>query len=442
MSLDTDAIKQELAALNSQRHEVQLLEIDIVMGHRALGPLDGPPNPLDRQPRRPFLARGPLEPEPAFERFEAPRQPAPRHRVLSAVVVAGEARTAHEAGPADPAGPAERGGSGKRPAEGELLDDNPAVKKRNRRLFGALLGTLQKFKEDEQREAGSDVAQRRAQLLARAEQKKEEEARRLREEARQEMQSRRMDEINRKREINMLSDIKRLELLYAEKLARHDRLSTFLKTKAGPSVYWCPKQHSHITLRLHEQQRQELQQWKAGQLDLLQQEKAEIRARFEKAVHRGEEAGGEEAGGAQAQEEEEGGMEEGGHDEVEEGHAGEAVQNGRAGREEGGGEPMEGAEQHAQPAAGQPAADDRYEAEPESPHDHEGEHLGQVEGEQRHDVSGKPDEERRTAAAAAGDVETAGANSGEADGEEAGEEQEEPQPPDSQQDPGSGMAEH
>ena len=45
-------------------------------------------------------------------------------------------------------------------------------------------------------------------------------------------------------------------------LARHDRLSTFLKTKAGPSVYWCPKQHSHITLRLHEQQRQELQQWK------------------------------------------------------------------------------------------------------------------------------------------------------------------------------------
>lgn len=34
----------------------------------------------------------------------------------------------------------------KRPAEGELMEDNPAVKKRNRRLFGALLGTLQKFK--------------------------------------------------------------------------------------------------------------------------------------------------------------------------------------------------------------------------------------------------------------------------------------------------------
>ena len=60
-----------------------------------------------------------------------------------------------------------------------------------------LLGMQQRLslvpagREDERREAGSDVAQRRAQLLARAEQKKEEEARRLREEARQEMQSRR-----------------------------------------------------------------------------------------------------------------------------------------------------------------------------------------------------------------------------------------------------------
>lgn len=48
----------------------------------------------------------------------------------------------------------------------------------------------------------------------------------------------------------------------ALQLARHDRLSAFLKTRVGPSLYWCPKQHSHITLRLQEQQRQELQRWK------------------------------------------------------------------------------------------------------------------------------------------------------------------------------------
>ena len=38
------------------------------------------------------------------------------------------------------------GGGRKRAAESELLDDKPDVKRRNRRLFGVLMGTLQRFK--------------------------------------------------------------------------------------------------------------------------------------------------------------------------------------------------------------------------------------------------------------------------------------------------------
>ena len=51
----------------------------------------------------------------------------------------------------------------------------------------------------------------------------------------------------------------------APQFARHDRLTAFLKTTAGPPVYWAPKQHSHVTAALQDKQRQELQLWKARQ---------------------------------------------------------------------------------------------------------------------------------------------------------------------------------
>lgn len=45
-----------------------------------------------------------------------------------------------------PNGGYDQGGRRKRAAGGELLDEKPDVKRRNQRLFGAILGTLQRFR--------------------------------------------------------------------------------------------------------------------------------------------------------------------------------------------------------------------------------------------------------------------------------------------------------
>jgi hypothetical protein len=56
-------------------------------------------------------------------------------------------------------------------AGGELLKDKPEVKRRNQRLFGTLLGTLQKFKREEDAMQSSATALRRAAMLQAAEEK-------------------------------------------------------------------------------------------------------------------------------------------------------------------------------------------------------------------------------------------------------------------------------
>ncbi|EFN52233.1 hypothetical protein CHLNCDRAFT_54556 [Chlorella variabilis] len=131
--LDVSKLQGELHELNRQR----------VQDVRP-GPGDGPWPPLEEQSRRPNL---------------------------SSVVAA----------------PVNDGPDRKRPAEGSLLEENVDVKRRNKRLFGAILGTLQRFSREEEQAKTTAAAQRRAELERKAEEKKAEEGRRLRQQARDEM---------------------------------------------------------------------------------------------------------------------------------------------------------------------------------------------------------------------------------------------------------------
>lgn len=85
----------------------------------------------------------------------------------------------------------------------------------------------------------------------------------------------------RKRELSAAAAVKRLEILYATRLARVDKLSSrLLLTQQGPRLYWCPAMPSKETEALAEAQRAAHAAWKAGQMEQLEAEKAALYAQL------------------------------------------------------------------------------------------------------------------------------------------------------------------
>jgi pinin/SDK/memA/ protein conserved region len=138
------------------------------------------------------------------------------------------------------------GGDGrslKRPAE--LLQDKPEVKRRNQRLFGALLGTLQKFKKEEDATQSSAVAQRRAAMLQAAEEK----SRKASEQYSERHRHSRL-EGNRNRPEHWYSDD-----VAGDRRRPPRRVPFLLKTLTEPSLSWAPRETCAEIDAMREKQR-------------------------------------------------------------------------------------------------------------------------------------------------------------------------------------------
>ncbi|XP_043275536.1 pinin [Venturia canescens] len=125
-------------------------------------------------------------------------------------------------------------------------------RQRNKRMFGALLGTLQKFRQEETKLKAKE--DKKAEVEARVEEAKRREKEELRRERQQLF-------LSRKRQ---LAEVRALEAKLArskefqEWRAAQLPLASFIKTRAHPSIYYLPKRQHPRTDALLEQCAKEL----------------------------------------------------------------------------------------------------------------------------------------------------------------------------------------
>ncbi|KAF0913173.1 hypothetical protein E2562_020298 [Oryza meyeriana var. granulata] len=251
-----EELRRELQELQRQHREISERLRDPRGLRRGAPAAAGPGGP---RPLRGF-------PRPAVDSTE---QPAPKRRILSAVVkvedteakedvnndAEAEGRedvSATEGGERRDGG-FRRDGSQRMPRR-ELdmplpeplprefpKDEDPSLVKRNRRMLGKLLvGTLEKFQQEDKKLSNTEAYMRRSETQRKADQKAREESERLRQQEREQAIEKRKRDMMLRARVAAKAEEKRLELLYMQWAEHHKRLSNFLRTNAEPPIYYLP----------------------------------------------------------------------------------------------------------------------------------------------------------------------------------------------------------
>ncbi|KAL0028450.1 hypothetical protein WJX77_007255 [Trebouxia sp. C0004] len=218
--------------------------------------------------------------ETEFAPAEAPVSSEPagsRKRLLSAVVVDGETRLPSQS---------DESMTAKRPKPDDV-EDNPAAKKRNRRMFGFLNQTLQKCKDESSDFRKSRVAQQRDEALKRAEERRREELVKFKADFKREMAAKRQTEMNLRRELNMQAEVKRAEIGLVQRVLHRSKIARFIQTNAGPPLCWLPGKHNAATQSLLEKEQEKLEAFKleeAAKMEAKRQSVAENVAAMARAA--------------------------------------------------------------------------------------------------------------------------------------------------------------
>jgi hypothetical protein len=148
----------------------------------------------------------------------------------------------------------------KRPKGAPLVGEGE--KKRARRMFGSLLGTLASARKED--EATKQIACKRAEIQRKAEERQKEEAEKL---------SR-----DKARQLDIKKRIKRLEQEAAAKIESRKRQHTrgLILTSFLPGLYWRPSIESCESMALRQSQKEEIAKWSAGVMEALEVERQRL----------------------------------------------------------------------------------------------------------------------------------------------------------------------
>lgn len=144
---------------------------------------------------------------------------------------------------------------------------------RNKRMFGSLLGTLQKFRNEEDK----GVQEKRAKI----EMKIEKQQMMVKEKIKQEKDTLIADRRRKQLQIKTL-EIKMLKLRNFKSWEEHNqRLLGFIGTKAKPKIFFLPKVMSPVTEALLKESKQELQRLIEEKRQAVNEEIKQIETRLE-----------------------------------------------------------------------------------------------------------------------------------------------------------------
>ncbi|KAJ0984486.1 hypothetical protein J5N97_002842 [Dioscorea zingiberensis] len=144
-------------------------------------------------------------------------------------------------------------------------NDDPSLVKRNRRMLGQLLGTLEKFREEDKKLSTTEAYMRRSDSLKRAEEKAREESERLRQQEREQIAEKRRRDLTLRARVAAKAEEKKLELLFLHWSEHHKKLCNFLRTKAQPPIYYMPVKPLIEDAAEHEKRKEEyLLEWKSA----------------------------------------------------------------------------------------------------------------------------------------------------------------------------------